>query len=210
EYADASCIHELFEMQMRLRPGAVAVMFEQQLLTYEDLNRRANQLAHYLRNMGVGLEVPVALCLERSIDVVVGLLAIMKAGGVYVPLDPEYPSERLSFMLADSGAAVLVTNESLLDSLPEHSAKLACLDRDHEQIAQQPLENPSSGVGPEHLAYIIYTSGSTGEAKGVLVKHRGLCNLSAVQVRSFGVQPESRVLQFFSFSFDASLWDLLM
>ena len=168
EYDDASCIHELFEIQVRQRPNAVAVMLDQQQLTYEELNRRANQLAHYLRKMGVGLEVRVALCLERSIDVVVGLLAIMKAGGVYVPLDPEYPSERLSFMLTDSGAAVLVTNESLLDSLPESDAKPACLDRDREQIAQQSSENPASGVGPEHATYIIYTSGSTGEAKGSL------------------------------------------
>src|SRR5215216_2514893 len=210
EYADASCIHELFEAQVRQRPDAVAVMLDQQLLSYGELNRRANQLAHYLQSIGVGPEVPVGLCLERSIDVVVGLLGIMKAGGVYLPLDPEYPSERLSFMLVDSGASVLVTNESLLDSLMQHRANLVCLDKDREQIAAQPSENPASGVSPGNLAYIIYTSGSTGQSKGVLVQHRGLCNLSAVQIRYFGVEPESRVLQFFSFSFDASIWDVLM
>jgi amino acid adenylation domain-containing protein len=210
EYPQDRCIHQLFEEQVERAPDAVAVVFEEEQLTYRELNARANQLAHYLQSLGVGPEVLVGLCVERSFDTIVGILGVLKAGGAYVPLDPAYPQERLAFMLEDSSVPVLLTQEKLVEKLPQNSAQVVCLDGDIEKIAAHSSDNLSSSVTPDNLAYIIYTSGSTGKPKGVLLAHKGLCNLATAQIQLFGVQPDSRILQFASFSFDVATSDVVI
>ncbi|MEG4941561.1 amino acid adenylation domain-containing protein [Microcoleus sp. F4-D5] len=205
-----ACIHQLFEQQVELAPDAIALIFEDEQLTYQELNQRSNQLAHHLRNLGVGPEVLVGICVERSLEMVVGLLGILKAGGAYVPLDPAYPPDRLAFMLEDASVPVLLTQARLVESLPQNQARIVCLDTDWEVIERQSEENPGCSLTPENLAYLIYTSGSTGRPKGVLVGHRGLCNLAAAQIKIFNVQPNSRVLQFASLSFDVATSDLVI
>src|SRR5207253_4168269 len=163
------CIHQWFEAQVQRTPQAAAVVFEEQRLTYSELNARANRLAHHLRTLGVGPEVLVALAMERSLDLVVGLLGILKAGGAYLPLDPEYPAERLAFMLADTQAPVLVTQQPLLGRLPVSGVQVVCLDADWGAIADRPVSAPCTEVGTANTAYVIYTSGSTGQPKGVLI-----------------------------------------
>ncbi|MFO0108887.1 MAG: non-ribosomal peptide synthetase, partial [bacterium] len=158
DYPHDLCIHQLFEEQVERNPDAVAVVFEEQQLTYDELNCRANQLAHYLQSLGVGADVLVGICVERSLEMIVGLLAILKAGGAYVPLDPEYPQERLSFILEDAQVKVLLTQQSLLDKLQSHQAQLVCLDEIWEEIVQNNQDNPTSGVTAFHLANVIYTS----------------------------------------------------
>ncbi|MBD2483966.1 amino acid adenylation domain-containing protein [Planktothrix sp. FACHB-1365] len=210
EYPRDKCIHQLFEEQVERTPDAVAVVFEGEQLTYRELNARANQLAHYLQALGVGPEVLVGICVERSFEMIVGLLGVLKAGGAYVPLDPAYPLERLGFILEDSSVPVLLTQSKLVEELPSHSARVVYFDKDWEEIAFHSQENLSSSVTPDNLAYVIYTSGSTGKPKGVLLAHRGLCNLATAQIQLFDVQPDSRILQFASFSFDASVWEIVM
>src|SRR5262249_30682797 len=167
----AATVAELFAAQAARTPDAVAVVFEQQQLSYGELDARANQLAHRLQSLGVGPEVVVGLCVERSLDMVVGLLGILKAGGAYLPLDPAYPRERLAFMLADARAPVLVTQSGLLDQLPAYSAWIVQLDADWPVISRQPTSAPRSHLNPRNTAYVIYTSGSTGMPKGVAVSH---------------------------------------
>jgi amino acid adenylation domain-containing protein len=210
EYPQDKCIHELFEEQVEKTPNAVAVVFEEQQLTYRELNHRANQLARYLQEKGVKPEVLVGICVERSIEMVVGLLGILKAGGAYVPLDPSYPTERLEFMLQDAQVPVLLTQQCLVDFLPEHQAQMVCLDSHWETIAIQSQENVASEVAVDNLAYVIYTSGSTGQPKGVCVAHKGLCNMTQTQKILFDVESTSHVLQFASISFDASVWEIFM
>ncbi|MDJ0499843.1 MAG: non-ribosomal peptide synthase/polyketide synthase [Nostocales cyanobacterium LE14-WE4] len=210
DYPHDLCIHELFEEQVERDPDAVAVVFEEQQLTYDELNCRANQLAQYLRSLGVSADVLVGLCVERSLEMIVGLLAILKAGGAYVPLDPEYPQERLSFILEDAQVKVLLTQQSLLDKLQSHQAQLVCLDEIWEKIVQNNQDNPTSGVTAFHLANVIYTSGSTGKPKGVMVEHKGLCNLAQAQMQTLGFHSGSRLLQFASLSFDSSIWEVVM
>lgn len=210
DYPKGVCFHQVFEAWATQTPQAIAVQFQDQQITYQELNRRVNQLAHHLRKIGVGPEVLVGLCVERSVEMVVGLLGVLKAGGAYLPLDPAYPKERLAFMLADSGASVLLTQEKLISELPAHRARLVCLDSDWEVIARQTDENPPNNVTVDHLAYVIYTSGSTGKPKGTLLEHRGLCNVAEAQVYSFGIGPGSRILQFSSLSFDASTFEMVM
>ncbi|MEG3925664.1 MULTISPECIES: amino acid adenylation domain-containing protein [unclassified Microcoleus] len=210
EYPHDRCIHQLFEEQVKRTPDAVAVVFEEQQLTYLELNARANQLAHYLQGLGVGPEVLVGICVERSIEMIVGLLGVLKAGGAYIPLDPAYPLERLGFMLEDSSVPVLLTQSKLIEKLPPHSARVVYLDKDWEEIVQPSKENPSSNVTSYNLAYVIYTSGSTGKPKGVLVAHKGLCNLAISTIQLFDVQPKNRILQFASFSFDVSVGEVVM
>lgn len=206
-YPRDKCIHELFEAKAEQTPAATALVQEQQRLTYRELNERANQLAHYLREQGVGPEVPVGLCLERSIEMIVAVLGVLKAGGAYVPLDPAYPRERLAFMLAESRTSVLLTQASL-PALPH--ANVIYLEPRGEQFATHSRANVVSGAESENLAYVIYTSGSTGKPKGVAVAHRGLCNLSVAHGHAFRVQPSDRVLQFASLSFDASIANIVM
>ena len=193
DYAKDKCIHEIFEAQVEKTPNAIALVFEEQELTYRELNRRANQLAHYLQSQAVGPEVLVGIYMDRSIEMVVGLLAILKAGGAYVPLDPEYPKERLAFMLADARVKVLLTQTPLADTLTEDgalnteafvqrltrpgaNAKVICLDTDWIEIAKGRQDNPRGMVAAGNLVYVIYTSGSTGKPKGVAVEHRQLIN----------------------------------
>jgi len=152
----------------------------------------------------------VGICVERSLEMVIGLLGILKAGGAYLPLDPTYPAARLAFMLEDALVPVLLTQSSLTERLPETQAQVVCLDAEAETLSQKSSENVVSGVGPENLAYVIYTSGSTGKPKGVLIAHQGLCNLAQAQIQLFDVQENSRILQFASLSFDASIWEIVM
>ncbi|WP_293066656.1 MULTISPECIES: non-ribosomal peptide synthetase [unclassified Moorena] len=210
DYPNDKCIHQLFEEQVEKTPDAIAVVFEQQKLTYSQLNSKANQLAHYLQKLGVVPETLVGICVERSVEMVVGLLAILKAGGAYVPLDPAYPQERLEYMFADSQVSVLLTQEPILAQPPQHQAQVVFLDKDWEKIATETPEKVESEVSPQNLAYVIYTSGSTGKPKGVLVEHKGLCNLATVQIQAFQVNSNSRVLQFASLSFDASISEIVM
>ncbi len=210
EYPRDKCIHQLFEEQVEKTPLAVAVVFENQQLTYQELNQKSNQLAHYLQGLGVGLEVLVGICVERSPSMVVGLLGILKAGGAYVPLDPNYPQERLSYMLADSGVGVLLTQQSLLASLPSHSAQIVGLDTDWEAIAQASQENLDAGVGAENLAYVIYTSGSTGLPKGVAIEHQSPVALGYWARQTFTTAQLSGVLASTSICFDLSVFELFV
>jgi non-ribosomal peptide synthetase component F len=203
------CIHQLFEAQVERTPDAIAVVFEAEQLTYGELNRRANQLAHHLRALGVGPEVLVAICLERSLEMVIGLLGILKAGGAYVPLDPAYPKERLAFILKDAQVPVLLTQERLVAGLPELDAKVICLDSGWETRARESGENPGRSTLPENLAYVIYTSGSTGQPKGVLVSHGSIAGHCRNAQRYFELDSRDVVLQFASLSFDVSLEEIL-
>ncbi len=220
-YSDLLC-HQIFEDWVARTPDAIAVSFGDEQLTYQELDRRANKVAHYLQQLGVVPEVLVGICIEQSLEMVVGILGILKSGGAYVPLDPNYPSDRLKFMLADSQVAIMLTQQSLVSLFnkgiggdhqleePEFiKPKLICLDTDWESIATHSDEIPQSSVGANNLAYIIYTSGSTGKPKGVLVEHRGLCNVVKAQ-QVFNLQPENRILQFSSLSFDASIFEMLL
>ncbi|MGJ5629727.1 non-ribosomal peptide synthase/polyketide synthase [Nostoc sp. CALU 1950] len=210
DYPYDKCIHQLFEEQVQRTPDAVAVVFENEQLTYHQLNCRANQLADYLQSLGVSADVLVGLCVERSLLMVIGLLAILKAGGAYVPLDPEYPSDRLSFMLEDTQVPVLLTQQHLLSQLPPNQAKLVFIDEIWLEIGQKNQHNVTSKVTASGLANVIYTSGSTGKPKGVMVEHQGLVNLAQAQIQTFGVHSDSRVLQFASLSFDACIWEVIM
>ncbi|NPC76705.1 non-ribosomal peptide synthase/polyketide synthase, partial [Pyxidicoccus fallax] len=204
-----ACIHSLFEAQARRAPDVVAASFQGEHLTYARLDQRANQLAHALRRRGVGPEVHVALSVERSLDIVVGLLGILKAGGAWVPVDPLLPRERLAFMLEDSGAAVLVTQSTLLERFPEaHRARALCLDSERDALSHESTEAPGTGVTPSHLAYLLYTSGSTGTPKGTAVEHRSVANLVTQEAVAYGIGPGSRVLQFASLSFDLSVEEI--
>ncbi|RKI15222.1 non-ribosomal peptide synthetase [Corallococcus sp. AB030] len=204
-----ACMHSLFEEQVRLAPNAVAAVFEGTQLTYAQLDARANQLAHALRRRGVGPEVRVALSVERSLDVVIGLLGILKAGGAWVPVDPLLPRERLAFMLEDSAAQVLVTQQPLVDRFPEAlHARALCLDTERESLAEEPTNAPVTGVTPANMAYLLYTSGSTGTPKGTAVEHRSVANLVTHEAVAYGIGPGSRVLQFASLSFDLSVEEI--
>ena len=184
DYSQDKCIHQLFEEQVERTPDAVALVFEEQQLTYRELNRRANQLAHYLKTLGVGPEVLVGICVERSLEMVVGMLGIIKAGGAYVPLEPRLPQERLSFMLLDSQVTVLLTQQQLVEGLHQPGTVVVCLDTDWEKIAQENDLNLESQATPENLIYVIFTSGSTGKAKGVEIEHQQLLNyLHGIQER---------------------------
>ncbi|MBW4597352.1 MAG: amino acid adenylation domain-containing protein [Brasilonema angustatum HA4187-MV1] len=210
DYPLDKCIHQLFEEQVQRTPDAVAVVFENQQLTYQQLNCRANKLAYYLRSLGVKPDVLVGLCVERSPLMIIGLLAILKAGGAYVPLDPEYPTERLSFMLEDTQLGVLLAQQHLVDKLPLNQAKLVFIDQIQSQLEYNNQDNPVIEVTASHLANVIYTSGSTGKPKGVMVEHKGLVNLAQAQIQTFSVQSHNRVLQFASLSFDASISEIIM
>jgi amino acid adenylation domain-containing protein len=202
------CLRQLFEDQARKTPEAVAVAFEGWETTYRELNERANRLAHYLRGLGVGPGVLVGVCLERSAEMIVGVLGITKAGGAYVPLDPAYPRDRLAFMLEDTQAPVLLTQGKFLDRLPETKARVVNLDGLGDTLAAQSTEDPVSGVTAQDLAYIIYTSGSTGKPKGVVLRHGPVVNLIDWVNRTYRVGPGDRVLFVTSLNFDLSVYDI--
>ncbi|MEL7226286.1 MAG: AMP-binding protein, partial [Cyanobacteria bacterium J06576_12] len=206
-YPQERCLHALIEQQVERTPEAIAVTFETEQLSYHELNSRANQLARYLQTLGVGPDVLVGIYAERSIAMVVGLLAILKAGGAYVPLDPGYPEARLQFMLEDASVSVLLSQAALVSSLPEHGAQLVCLDHDWPIIAQYSPINIPSVATPENFAYVIYTSGSTGRPKGVMNQHDGICNRLLWMQDAYRLTTDDRVLQKTPFSFDVSVWE---
>jgi amino acid adenylation domain-containing protein len=211
EYCRDQCIHELFEAQVTQSPDAVAVIFEDDCLTYRELNRRANQLAHHLQELDVGPDVLVGVCMERSLETVLSLLGVLKAGGVYVPLDPMYPQERLSFMLTDTQLPVLLTKSQLIAPISSLSLlpRIVYLDQDWESIAGQSEANLPVRTVPENLAYTIYTSGSTGQPKGVLISHEAIVSHCCYIRQHYQLTPADRVLQFSSLNFDASLEQIL-
>ncbi|MCB0168663.1 MAG: amino acid adenylation domain-containing protein, partial [Anaerolineae bacterium] len=225
------CVQDLFERQVQHTPGAVAIIQPladpqpiaslhntgltspetvTKALTYQELNEKANQLAHHLQRLGVGVEVTVGLCVERSPEMIIGLLGILKAGGAYVPLDPAYPPDRLAFMLTDTQSAIIVTQSHLLPFLPlaTTSAEIVCLDTDWPHIAAQPSTTPAHQATPDNLAYIMYTSGSSGRPKGVMIEHRALSWYTQTAAQAYQVTAADRVLQFSSVSFDISVEEI--
>ncbi|AOM39409.1 non-ribosomal peptide synthetase [Xenorhabdus hominickii] len=209
-FSDNVGIHQLIERQVQRVPNAVAVEFGQQSLTYAELNQRANQLAHFLIQQGVGPEICVGLSVERSLELVVCFLAILKAGGVYVPIDPDYPLERSRYVIENAGLHLLVTQDKFIARYQDCDVPRFSLERLMPQLAGVSVENPKINIQAENTAYIIYTSGSTGKPKGVPIRHRGACNLAESAVEFLALPAESRVLQFASFSFDTSIWEILM
>jgi len=209
-YPKNKCIHQLFEEQVTKNPDAIAIIYEQESLSYQQLNQKANQLAHYLQSLGVKLDELVGICVERSPLFIIGILGILKAGAAYLPLDSNYPLERLIYMLQDSDLSVLLTQENIANNISFTGIQTIKLDHDWPIISQQDTVNPISDVKPENLAYIIYTSGSTGKPKGVLIAHKGVCNLITQERQLFDIKPQSRILQFASFSFDASVSEIFM
>jgi aspartate racemase len=217
DYPQEQSIQQLFEAQVERTPDALAAIYEnqratyhyQELVTYQELNGRANQLAHYLQKQGVGPEVLVGIYLERSLEMVEALVGILKAGGAYVPLDPDYPAERLAFILSDAQVSVLLTRHSLLEQLPNHSAQVVCLDIDWEDISQESEENPGSLVTAANLAYVIYTSGSTGQPKGVAVPHQQILNRLAWMWDAYPFQAGEVGCSKAAINFVDSIWELL-
>ena len=208
EFPLDTCIPQLIADRARETPDALALAAQDQDMSYAELNRRASQLAHYLQTMGVRPDMPVGLYMERSLDMVVGLLGILKAGGAYVPIDPLYPARRVSFILEDAGVSVLVTHRNLLNALGELSARAVCLDSDSKTLDEQSADEAVSACTVDNLAYIAYTSGSTGQPKGVLVTHRNLLNLIYWHRRAYAVTPHDRTTQVASPAFDATGWEL--
>jgi amino acid adenylation domain-containing protein/non-ribosomal peptide synthase protein (TIGR01720 family) len=209
EVAHAPSVHQLFEQQAARRPESTAVVFEGARLSYGEVNARANRLAHYLRRRGVGADVPVAICVERSLEMIVALLGVLKAGGAYVPLDPRYPQERLGFMLEDTRAPWLLTQKHLVEALPASGAQVLCLDEDWDEIARESEDNPTVVEQPDSLAYLIYTSGSTGRPKGVMVSHRSLAAAYHSWRKPYLLDSSPCVLQMANFSFDVCTEDVL-
>ncbi|MCP6760177.1 MAG: amino acid adenylation domain-containing protein [Fischerella sp. CENA71] len=225
EYPHEKTLVDLFEEQVRKNPDNQAVFFESQSLTYRELNQKANQLAHYLiHNYQIQPDTLIGICVERSLEMIIGVLGILKAGGAYVPIDPNYPQERIKFMLEDSGVSILLTQGLLLDKLHldnlEKLCHVLCLDnvsridavaafrRVDAKTQRKTIDNPKLQSTPDNLAYVIYTSGSTGRPKGVMIEHKAIVNLALGWVETFQVQPHSRVLQFGSFSFDLSIGEI--
>ncbi|BAZ31917.1 amino acid adenylation domain-containing protein [Cylindrospermum sp. NIES-4074] len=208
DYPQTACIHQLFEQQVKRTPAAIAVVFEHQQLTYQELNIRANQLAHHLQKLGVGTETFVGICLERSLDLLIGLLGILKAGAAYVPLDPAYPQQRLEFMLCDAAVPFLLTQTKLVEKLPKHKAHLVCLDTDWQIINRENPENPTINLKSTNLAYILYTSGSTGQPKGVAIEHTSTVNFINWALKTFNSQQLAGVLAATSICFDLSVFEL--
>ncbi|MDF5726917.1 MAG: amino acid adenylation domain-containing protein, partial [Rhizonema sp. PD38] len=211
DYPEDKTLVDLFELVVQINPHNQALVFESRRLTYQQLNQLANQLAHYLiKNYQIHPDTLIGICVERSLEMIIGVLGILKAGGAYVPIDPNYPPERIQFMLKDSGTAVLLTQSYLTEQLPltelENPPKLICLDQ--ETFTEELTDNPSPQSTPLDLAYAIYTSGSTGRPKGVMISHRGLVNMTLAVDQVLQIQPQSRLLQFASFSFDASIWEI--
>jgi surfactin family lipopeptide synthetase A len=208
EYPREQCIHQLIEAQVERTPGTVAVQQEKRTLSYRELNARANQLAHYLRKRGVGPEVRVGICLESSPEMTVALLGVLKAGGACVPLDPNYPQERLGYMLEDAQAQAVIARQN---ALPAASGITEWIDptADWHEIAKESDHNPENLTTPENLGYVIYTSGSTGKPRGVLLTHRGLVNHNTAAIKLYGLTPADRVLQFSSVSFDIAVEEIL-
>ncbi|WP_103125447.1 non-ribosomal peptide synthetase [Nostoc cycadae] len=204
DYPKDKCIHQLIEYQAQQQPNNIAVEFDQQQLSYSQLNNQANQLANYLQKIGVIPGTLIGICFQRNLDMIVGILGILKAGGAYLPLDPTYPQERLAWILENSQTSVLLTQQALLEKLPTHQAQVICLDTDWEIITSQNQENLTLPITPHNLAYIIYTSGSTGQPKGVQITHRNLVHSTTARINYYQ-KPVSRFLLLSSFAFDSSV-----
>ncbi len=212
-YTQDKTLVDLFEEQVNKTPDNIALVFEEQSLTYQELNQKANQLAHFLhQNYQIKPDTLIGICVERSLDMAIALLTVLKAGAAYVPVDPSYPEERIKYILENSKISLLLTqsfiNNKLSGFFSDFSGQLINLDR--LNFESFPCHNLALQSKPNDLAYVIYTSGSTGQPKGVMVEHKGLCNLALVEIETFDVHPSSRVLQFASFSFDAFIWEVLM
>jgi amino acid adenylation domain-containing protein len=208
DYPREVCVHSLFEAQVQQTPNAPAVVFQDAYLTYRELNDKANQIAHRLRALGVGVENRVGLLCNRSLELVTGMFGILKAGGAYVALDPASPEERLSSILKDARVRVLLTQSRLGAGLTGCVEHTICLDKDWQSIAGESTQQPSSNVSARNAAYVIYTSGSTGQPKGVVVEHRNLCNLIFWHQRAFSVTSDDRATQLAGLGFDASVWEM--
>jgi amino acid adenylation domain-containing protein len=204
DYAHDRCIHQLFEAQAECTPEAIAVVFGEERVTYAELNRRANQLGHYLKQLGVRPETRVGILLERSVEIPVALLAVLKAGGAYVAFDPSYPPERLLYMFEDSDVSVLLTQERVVAGQPEHHARIVCLETERSSIVEHEAQNVQSDINASNLAYLVYTSGSTGRPKGILIEHRSVVNASYAFIRNHRMTERDRLLQFASLSFDVA------
>ena len=207
---DLVCLHNLIEKQTVKTPGSIAVIYENKQLTYDELNRRSNQLANYLRKLGAGPDELVGLCVERSLEMVIGILGVLKAGAAYIPIDPEYPESRVEFMINDSKAKVLITQKSLADSLPKDISKIVIIDEDWGEISKEDENNFENNVSMNNLAYVIYTSGSTGQPKGVMISHASIVNHMLWLKEVFGFDSSDSVFQKTPFSFDASVWEFYM
>ncbi|HEX6717638.1 MAG TPA: amino acid adenylation domain-containing protein, partial [Pyrinomonadaceae bacterium] len=207
DFPQASCLHQIFEDQVEQTPNAIAVTFEGQTLTYADLNRRANQLAHQLIKLGVGPEVLVAICMERSLDLPIALLAVLKAGGAYVPLDPSYPRERLAFIIEETRAPVVLTQRAIAEN-QSFGVHVIRLDGDIDELATENAENPRIDVTDENLAYVIYTSGSTGQPKGAMLHHRGVRNRLLWGITDYQLGSGDVVLHKTPLTFDVSVWEI--
>ncbi len=214
-HPERKCIHELFEAQVAQNPNAVAVLFDNERLTYAELNTKANQLAHYLVKQGVKPDSLVGLCVERSMEIVIGLLGILKAGGAYVPIDPSHPQSRMEYVLKDSGVDIVLTQRDLLSVLPLDGQQTLLLDSDVREpllgtYSTKNINTQDLDLCSSHLAYVIYTSGSTGQPKGVMLEHNGVCNLAVWQARYFDLSQGSHISQFASYTFDGSVGETFM
>ncbi|HVQ38828.1 MAG TPA: amino acid adenylation domain-containing protein, partial [Pyrinomonadaceae bacterium] len=203
------CVHQLFEAQAEHTPAAAAIFMDDEQVSYAELNVRANQLAHHLRKLGVGPEVLVAICVERSIEMIVALLGVLKAGGAYTPIDSQYPPDRISFMLDDAGISVLLTLKSLVEKLPSHWGYTVCLDADRHALDTQPTENLETSATPDNLAYVIYTSGSSGRPKAVMTEHKALLARLLFLVDFYQLEETDRHLQLAAFGFDVAAEEIL-
>ncbi len=209
-FSDKHCIHELISRQAQCTPQATAVIYESTSISYRQLDEKSNQLANFLINNGVALGAPVAVSVDRSIDLIVAFLGVLKSGGIYVPVDPDYPLQRRQYMLADSRSRVLITQEKYKDNYTDLDISQFFIDKDQLKVSEYSLLPAPRGVNADSSAYIIYTSGSTGQPKGVEIVHRGICNLAEEEVELLEIDVNSRVLQFASFSFDTSIWEIVM
>ncbi|MEA5498638.1 amino acid adenylation domain-containing protein [Limnoraphis robusta Tam1] len=208
DYPETQCIHELFQAQVEQNPDAIAIVVENQYLTYHTLNYQSNQLAHYLQNLGITSESFVGVCVERSPEMLIAILAILKAGGAYVPLDPSYPQDRLEFVLKDAKVSTVLISSHLLDKISHTKAEIITLDNTlQDKISEQPSLNPITNTTPQNSIYVIYTSGSTGQPKGVINTHQGLCNRLFWMQNTYQLTPGDRILQKTPFSFDVSVWE---
>src|SRR6476659_4261973 len=202
----SKCLHELFEAQAMRTPDAIALRFEEVELTYRELNERSNQVAYQLIERGVRPEDLVGICVERSLEMIVGVLGVLKAGAAYVPFDPTYPKERLRFLFEDADVAILLTQRRLIPDLPQHPAQVICLDEQSTGDGQR--SNPVTTVGAENLAYVIYTSGSTGRPKGVMVTHANVTRLFTSTENLYNFGPDDVWTLFHSYAFDFSVWEI--
>ncbi len=209
-YPDTLCLHHLFEQQVAKTPDKIAVVFEDIELTYQQLNEEANQLAHHLQGLGIQPDQFVGICVERSLDMLMGMLGILKAGAAYLPMDPNYPQDRLAYMLEDTKAAVLVTHSHLVQHLPTDDVHVVQLDEEWDTITEHSTDNPQSGVQPHHLAYIIHTSGSTGKPKGVQIPHRNVVNFLETMRQTPGLSADDTLLAITTLSFDIAVLELYL